>query len=211
MNREFWTDERIAGSLLVASMLILLLALVILIVSGAIPGFTAVLRGSLAEVAPYADILRLLSLLFVVGWIVQLLGLSLLTRLLLRARGEQLATLSFTLFLVATILAVIYLTFRMSVEFWAAEEAARTSSVPGLLEPLSIWTNSFFRIATRVYYLATIGVGWAILRTGLLAPRVGLLAIGWSLLWLLVGLFGVGAPAIPLIMPFVIGVVLLRK
>jgi hypothetical protein len=211
MNQAFWTDRRVAGGLLVASLLILLLALIILIASGAIPGFSAMLQGSLAQVTPYAATFRLLILLFVVAWLVQLLGLSLLTRLLARAGGEQLAILAFTLILVASILAILYSTFRMSVELWAAGEAVRTGTNPEVFEPLKAWPSSFFGVATRAYFLATAGFGLGILRTGLLARWVGWAAIGWSLLLLLVGLGGGVPPATPLIMPAVIGVALLWR
>lgn len=211
MNEGFWTAERITGSLLVASLLIRLLALVIMIASGAMPASSAMIRGSLAAAAPHAATLRLLILLFAVSWIVQLLGLGLLTRLLFRAGDEQLAILAFTLVLVATLLAVLYTTFRMSVELWAAEEAARTGSVPELFGPLQAWTNSFFRVAYIAHLLAVAGFGWGILRSGLLAPSLGWVAIGWSVLWFAGLLFGVGAPAIPLIMPAVIGVALLAR
>src|SRR5690554_5339058 len=97
------SPNRLAGILLVTSLLVLILALIIMIVSGATPGFSAMLRGSLAQAAPYAATFRLLSLLFAVGWIVQLLGLGLLTRLLVRAGEEQLAIMAFTLVVVAAI------------------------------------------------------------------------------------------------------------
>lgn len=205
------SPNRLAGILLVVSLLILLLTLIIMIVSEATPGFSAMLQGSLVQAAPYAATFRLLILLFVIGWIVQLLGLSLLARLLMRVGDEQLAILAFTLVVVATILAVLYSTFRMSVEFWAAEEAARTGSIPEILEPLKAWINSFFRVASCVHYLAMAGFGWGILRTGLLTPWVGQAAIGWSVLWLIGALVGIGAPAIPLIIPPVIGVALLMQ
>jgi hypothetical protein len=211
MNQEFWTDERVAGSLLVTSLLILVLALIIMIASGAMPGFSAMLQGSLAQVAPYAATFRLLILLFVIGWIVQLLGLGLLTRLLLRAGGEQLAILAFTLILVAAIISILYSTFRMSVELWAAQEAARIGTLPAFYEPLRAWISDFFRVASRMYHLAVAGYGLGILRTGLLVSWVGWAAIGWSLLWLLGGLVGVGAPAIPLIMPVIIGIALVWR
>jgi hypothetical protein len=49
--------------------------------------------------------------------------------------------------------------------------------------------------------------GWGILRAGLLAPALGWAAIGWSVLWLVAFLLRLGgAPAVPFIMPAVIGV-----
>ena len=211
MNEAFWTDRRVAGGLLVASLLILLLDVAILIASGAAPGFPAMVSGKLAEVAPYAATFRLLILGFVIAWFIQLLGLSLLTRLLLHAGSEQLAILSFTLILVATILAILYSTFRMSVELWAAQEAARLGSIPAVFEPLRAWPHAFFAVAERAYFLATAGFGLAILRTRLLAPWVGWAAIAWGLLLLLAGVGGGVPPATPLIMPAVIGFALLSQ
>lgn len=211
MNQTFWTDRRVAGSLLVTSLPILLLAMLILITSGAMPAFFAMLRGSLAQVAPYAAIFRLLILLFLIAWIVQLLGLGLLTRLLLRAGGEQLAIMALILILVATIMVTVDSTFRMNVELWAAQEAARIGSVPAVYVHLRAWTSNLFGVAERLHFLAVAGIGLGSLRTSLLARWVGWAATGWSLLWLLSGLGGGLPDALPLVMPVVIGVVLLRR
>lgn len=211
MNQDSWTDRRVAGGLLVASLLILVLDAIILIASGAGAAFPAIVQGRLAQAAPYASTFRLLIFLFVMAWLVQLLGLTLLARLLLRAGGEQLAILAFTLTVVATILAVLYATFRASVQLWAAEEVARIGTMPAFYEPLRAWLSDSFRVASRAYHLAVAGFGLAIIRTRLLSPWIGWAAIAWSLFWLLGGSFGIGAPAIPLIMPAVIGVMLLRE
>jgi hypothetical protein len=211
MNPGFWPAEKVAGSLLVASLLALLFALIILITSGAMPGFSAMLQGSLAQVAPLAGAFRLLIFLFALGWIVQYLGLGLLALLLLRAGHEQLAILAFSLALVATVLAVLYTTFRMSVELWAAEEAARTGSIPDLLAPLKAWSNDFFRLAYATHLAAGATFGWGVVRSGIVAPAVGWAAIVWSVLWFVALALGAGAPAIPLLMPAVVGVALLRR
>jgi hypothetical protein len=42
MKQAFWTENRVAGGLLVGGLLIGLLAVVIMIASGAAPGFAAV-------------------------------------------------------------------------------------------------------------------------------------------------------------------------
>ena len=68
----------ISGILLVSSFLVLLLALIIMITSGALPGFSANLQGSLAEMAPYVSTFHRLDFLWIIGWILQLLGFSLL-------------------------------------------------------------------------------------------------------------------------------------
>lgn len=209
--RTIQNPDRTAGILLISSFLILLIALIILVTSRAIPGFTAMLQGSLAQVAPYNATFRLLILLFILGWIVQLLGIGLFARLLARAGSEQLAILGFALILVTTIIAILYYSFRTSVELWAAGEAARTGNLPNFYEPLREWLSSAFRVAYSAHFIAVAGLGLGILRARLLAPWVGQLTIGWSLLWLLGSLVGMGAPAIPLIMPIVIGFALLMK
>jgi hypothetical protein len=198
-------NPRAAGGLLVASLLILVAALIALVASGSLPAFSASLQGSLEELAPHADTFRWLNLLWMVGWIVQLLGFGLLTRLLLRAGDESLAIVSFLGILLAAILGIIHGTFHMSFELWAAQEAARTGNLPDFYEPLEAWISSAFRIAYLGHLIAVAGFGWGILRTGLSTPWVGRAAIGWSFLWVVGYLVGAGAPGILFLMPAVIG------
>jgi hypothetical protein len=205
------TLTRNAGILLVSSFLVLLLALIIMIASGALPGFSANLQGSLAEMAPYVSIFRRLDFLWIVGWILHLLGFSLLVHLLLKAGEDQLAILPFVAIFVATMLGVLHGTFHMSVGTWAAEEAALTGSIPEIYEPLENWVSSSFRIGYYLHLAAVACFGWGILRANLLAPWVGRAAIGWSVLWLVGGLVGIGAPGILFIMPTVIGAALLMQ
>lgn len=211
MSSTYWTDERIAGAVLVASLLPLVLALVILFASGANAGFGAMVSRSLADAAPYASRFRPQTFLFAIGWIVQLLGLSLLTRLVVRAGAGQLAIPAFTLVFFAVIVAFLYSTFIMSVELWAAEAAGRTGSVPELYEPLSEWTSDAFRIAYGAHLIAMMGFGLAIVRTGLLSQSVGWATIGLSGLFFVGVLFGAGAPAVPFIVPVVIGAALMLR
>jgi hypothetical protein len=202
---------RITGILLVASLLIPLLALIILVASGASTVFSDLLQGSLAQMAPYAGTFRLLNLLWTLGWIVQLLGFGLLTRLLLHAGDEPLAILAFIAILVASFLGILHGTFHMSVETWAAQETVRTGSVPGVYEPLELWIGDSFGVAYRLHLVALAGFGWSILRTRLLTPWVGWVTIGWSFLWLVGSLVGIGVPGILFIMPTVIGGALLWR
>jgi hypothetical protein len=205
------TPARIAGILLVSSFLILLLALIILIASGSLPGFSANLQGSLAKMAPYASTFRRLDLLWTLGWILQLLGFSLLAHLLLSAGEEQLGILSFIAVFVAALLGVLHGTFHMSVETWAAEEAARTGSIPEIYAPMELWIGGSFRIAYWLQLVGVAGFGWGILRAGLTPSWVGWAAIVWSILWIAGYLVGVGAPGILFIMPAVIGAGMLLK
>lgn len=209
LSRNIQHPNRVAGILLVGSLIILLLALVILIASGAFPAFSAGLQGSLAEKAPYAATFRLLNLFWTVGWIVQLLGIGLLTRLLLRAGDESLAIPAFIAILVAAIIGVLHGTFHMSVETWAAQESAQTGSVPEIYSSLDAWIGASFRVAYVTHLTATAVFGWAILRSRLLLSGAGRIVIAWSLIWLVSYFVGAGAPGILFIMPAVIGVALL--
>ena len=211
ISRAVQNPNRIAGIVLVSSFLILLLALSILIASGRLPAFSAGLQGSLAEKALYASTFRLLSTFWTAGWIVQLLGFGLLTRLLLRTGDESLAIPAFIAIFVAAIVGVLHGTFHMSVETWAAQEAARTGSVPEVYKPLRVWIGASFRVAYVVHLAATAGFGWGILCTRLLASWVGWVTIGWSVLWLPGYPVGAGAPGLLFIMPAVIGIELLRR
>jgi hypothetical protein len=92
--------------------------------------------------------------------------------------------LAFTAVLIATILGLLHATFHMTVATWAAQEAARTGSLPEVYEPLRIWIGGAFRIAYLLHLLAMAGFGWAILRTNLLGSWIGQVIIGWSLLWI---------------------------
>lgn len=208
MNYAFWSDRRVGGSLLVAGLLIGLLAVAIMILSGAAPGFAAV-GGALELMAPYADAFRLLNGMYTVAWVFLVLGTALLSRLLARAGEEQLALLAFTLFLITGVMGVIHGAFHVGLTTWAAEEAGRTGSIPEIYHPLRAWADGAFRVGYLGSFFATALLGWAIIRAGLLTPALGGIAIAWSALCLAGWLVGVGAPAVPFLMPAVIGATLL--
>jgi hypothetical protein len=207
----YWTAERATGGLLLGSLLLGLLAVPIMIASGALPGFAAALQNALANLAPYAGTFRLLNLLYTLAWTIQLLGFALLARRLVHAGAETVAILAFTLLLIATITGIAHGTFHMGVQTWAAEVAARTGSVPEGYEVLRVWVDSVFRLGYRAHLLAVAGFGWAIMRSRLLPPSLGWATIGVSLLWAVGTLAGVGAPGLVFIMPAVIGIALLLR
>lgn len=210
MNQVFWTDRRVTGGLLVAGLLIGLLAVAIMLVSGAAPGFAAV-SGALEAMGPYADTFRILNGMYTAIWIILLLGLALLARLLARAGEEQLALLAFTLALVTCLVGVLHGAFHVGLTTWAAEEAARTGSIPDIYHPLRASVDAAFRLGYAGSFVAMIMIGLGILRSGLLSPPLGWATIGWSVFCFAGLLVGVGAPAVPFIMPAVIGIALLWR
>lgn len=211
MNQVFWTERRIAGSLLIAGLLIGLLAVVIMIASGAAPGFAAV-GGALELMAPYAGTFRLLNGMYAAAWVALLMGMVLLARLLARAGDEQLALLAFILILITTVTGVLHGAFHVGLTTWAAEEAGRTGSVPEIYQPLRAWADGAFRLGYAGSFVVMVLIGWGSLRTGLLASGLCWVVIGWSVLWLAAFLLRLGgAPAIPFIMPAVIGLALVLE
>lgn len=210
MNQAYWTERRVTGVLLLAGLLNGLLAALIMVVSGSAPGFAAV-GGALEAMAPYADTFRILNGMFTVAWVFLLLGSALLALLLARAGSEQLALLAFTLLLVTGITGILHGAFHVGLTTWAAEEAARTGSIPEIYHPLRDWADGAFRLGYLGSFAAMALIGWAILRSGLLAPTFGWIAIGWSVLCIVGWLVGAGAPAVPFLMPAVLGVALLLR
>lgn len=162
MNQAFWTDERVAGSLLVAGLLIGLLAVVIMIARGAAPGFAAV-GGALELMAPYADRFRLLNGMYAAAWVFLLLGFALFARLLAQAGDEQLAILAFTLALTTGVTGVLHGAFHAGLRTWAAEEAARTGNIPEIYQPLRAWADGAFRLGYAGSFIAMALASWGIL------------------------------------------------
>ncbi len=210
MSQAFWTGERVTGTLLVAGLLIGLLAVVIMIASGSAPGFAAV-GGALEAMAPYAATFRLLTGMYTVAWLFLPLGFGLLVRPLARAGYEQLAILAFILILITAITGIFHGAFHVGLTTWAAEEAGRTGSIPDIYQPLRAWADGFFRLGYVGSFAAMALIGWALLRSGLLPASLGWFVIGWSILCFAGWLVGVGAPAVPFLMPAVIGMALLWR
>ena len=173
-------------------------------------GEQAAVGGTLEAMAPYADTFRLLNGIYSAIWIFLLLGFALLARLLARAGEEQLALLAFMLALVTGLTGILHGAFHVGLTTWAAEEAERTGSIPDIYHPLRDWADGAFRLGYGGSFTAMILTGWGILRTGLLPPTLGWVTIGWSALWLIAFLIRAGgAPAMPFIMPAVLGIALL--
>lgn len=205
------TPERITGSLLLSGLLLGLGALAIMIATGAAPGFVASRRGALHDLAPYVATFRMLNLLWAVSWVLLLAGLGMLARLLVRAGASHWPVLAVALALVASIAGVLHGTFHMSVQSWAAEEAARTGAVPAVYEPLDAWVSAMFRLGYVLSLASMVGFGWSLLGGTLVAPWVASLTVGWSALWLVAGVIGVGIPALVFVMPAVVGLALIVR
>jgi hypothetical protein len=192
----------------VASLLVLIIALVVVVLDGALPAFSASLGGSLEALAPHAQTFQVANLLYAIGWIVLLLGLVGLTVFLVRSGDVAVATLALAATGVATVLAVLEATFHVGMTTWAAGEAAATGNIPVLYTAVRRWVSGFKLLYIGLGLSAQVGYGVVLLRTAALPGWVGKATVIWSLTWLVLLTVGTGAPAIVFIAPAAIGAVL---
>ena len=122
------------------------------------------------------------------------------------------STLAAVLFLIAIGAAVIFWVLYVSPTLLAAEETARTSTVPAYYEILQVSAESSLGVYQLLGLMATAGFGWALLQTGMLPSWVGWLTLGFGVVW--AGVFlktSEAIPLLPMVMQVVIGVSLLLK
>jgi len=146
---------------------------------------------------------------FVVGVILTILGFVALAHGLRDTPAGLLATLVGIVYGTGAVFWLVNIAFRGSVQVWAAAEVVRTGSVPTGYEPLRLWAGLLFSLYMVLAYLASAGLGWLMLRTGLV-PRWA----AWSAV--IVGLTGGGVVgmSVPLVVHLplmVIGAFLLLR
>jgi len=146
---------------------------------------------------------------FVVGVILTILGFVALAHGLRDTPAGLLATLVGIVYGTGAVFWLVNIAFRGSVQVWAAAEVVRTGSVPTGYEPLRHWAGLLFSLYMVLAYLASAGLGWLMLRTGLV-PRWA----AWSAV--IVGLTGGGVVgmSVPLVVHLplmVIGAFLLLR
>jgi len=153
---------------------------------------------------------RWATILFISGVVVTILGLAMFTSLLRDAGDRAFSLLGLVAFAFGSVLWVISLAFRLSIDPWAAQETAKTAVIPEFYVPLTRWTGVLFVIYTVLAFSALAAYGGAVLSTGVLPHWVGWLAIAYGLAGL--GLLGVTSDALPFLhylMPLLIGILLL--
>lgn len=208
MGEALALQGRLAGIALLLSVASIIVGLVVVTMQGTLRGLSAGFRG----VEGVGDAASALSVMAKAGFpytLLQLTGFGIVA-VMLRNSGEGLlSTLSLAVLIFASAVSVLRGTFEGSVTVWVAEEWAATGDIPELYEPLHAWINSVFEISYLSLLVAMAGFGWGILRTELLAPWIGWLSIGWSALWIVGYVVGVGIPAIIIIYPVIYGLGLL--
>jgi hypothetical protein len=205
MTTEFFTTARIAGILLLLSLLLILGGAGLIAAQGRLEGMAAAFRG-VGFATGDASGLRIIARFAVPYLIAQLAGFALLTLLLLKTGNRGAAVVALSFFVVATMISVIEVSFHASVTVWAAG-AARAGSVPEFYEPLRRWLNyDVQRISISFQLTALLLFSWSALRARVLPAWLGWAALAWSLLsfWLYFSV--TGAPAVAILTPLLIGV-----
>lgn len=201
-------QAKIGGVALLASVAVTAVGFGVIAAQGRMHGLTAGFRG-IEGVGEAASALSTMAKAGLPSILLQLAGFGILT-VMLRDAGEGiLSTLSFGILILASAAAVIRPTFEGTVTVWAAQEWATTGAVPDLYQPLWDWVGSVFAIAYVSLLVAMAGFGWGILRADLLAPWVGWVSIGWSVVWIVGYVFSFGLPAIIILYPLIYGIGLL--
>lgn len=202
-------EGRIAGILLLLSLLLLLGGVGLIAAQGRLEGMAAAFRGVGPQTRD-ASGLRTIARFAIPSTIAQLAGFALFTLLLQQAgdRGPAAAALALVVFWAA--LAAVEGTFHANVTVWAAEEAARTGTAPEFYEPLRRWANGDVQLVYMSAFLtAMLLFSWSALRTGLLSAWIGWTAFAWSLLAFPLYFLVLGAPVIIIVFPLLFGVGLL--
>jgi hypothetical protein len=169
-------------------------------------------REKLIIIARHSDEYRWGCRMILIGWIVAALGYVLLAAILRDAGDLIISTLAGVLFVLGIAAAIVFWAFHVSPTLLAAEETARTSNVPAYYEILQVSAESSLQVYILLGLLATAGFGWALLQTGMLPSWVGVVTLGWGLLWAGWSLKNSeGIPLLPMVMQIVIGISLLLK
>lgn len=211
MNAEFFTTPRMAGILLLLSLLIIFGGVGLVAAQGRLAGMAAGFRGVGPETGD-ASGLRTMARAAIPYTMAQLAGFALFALLLHRAGDGGTAAVALILFVFSATFAAVEGSFHASVTVWAAEEAARTGTAPAFYEPLRRWANYDVQIVYMSFLLvALLLFSWSALRTGLLPSWAGWAALAWSLLSFPLYFLVFGAPLIAVVTPLLFGVGLLLR
>ena len=184
LNSGFWTLQHITGVTLIVGCLLFL--------SGA--GSYGLIRDEkgrmifgqpprawVTMVHDHPALWRRATLLFISGTLLTVAGLAGLTDTLEGSGTVWLARISLLAFVIAAVLWVILLTFRLTVDPWAGEHLARTNTMPDTYEPLRLWIGPLFVIYTVLMFLGLALLGVAVLGASLLPQWCGWLAIVYGI------------------------------
>lgn len=207
MITNFFTTSRIAGILLLLSVLVLLVGLGLIVTQGKLAGMGAAFRGVGPPIRD-ASGTRIMAGFALPSLMALLAGFTLFAMLLHQAGDRGLALVAMVLLVFGAAVAAIEVSFHASVTVWAA--AYR--SAPEFYEPLRRWVNGSLQIAYVSFLLTSMLLfSWSALRTGLLPSWIGWAALALSLLSFWHYFLVLGAPAVIFVTPMLFGIGLLLR
>ena len=208
MNMGFFTTARIAGILLLLSVLLLLVGLGLIVIQGKLAGMGAAFRGVGPPIRD-ASGTRILAGFAIPSLMALLAGFTLFAMLLHQAGDRGLALVAMVLLVFGAALGAIESSFHASVTVWAVPY---WRSEPAFYEPLRRWVNGSLQITYMSFLLTSMLLfSWSALRTALLPAWIGWAALALSLISFWHYFFVLGAPAVIFVTPLMFGVGLLLR
>lgn len=199
----FFTTPRIAGILLLLSVLIVLGTAGTIAAQGRLQGMEAAFRG-MSFATGDASGLRTIGRAMIPSMMAQLAGFALLTLLLLKAGDHGAAAVALTLLVCSVMLSAIEVSFHAGVTVWAA---ARAGAAPEFYEPLRRWLNYDVQLMHISFLLtALLLFSWSALRARVLPTWLGWAAVAWSLVAFYLYFSVTGAPAVYIPTPLLLGI-----
>lgn len=176
LSRNFFTTARIAGILLLLSLMLLIVGVGQVYIQGKLPGMAAGFQG-VGPAIRDASGLQIFARFAIPYLMAQLAGFALFTAPL-KAGDRGIAVVALTFLVVSTTLSAAAISFQSGVTVWAARQAA----VPEFYEPLRRWINyDVQRVYISFQLTALLLFSWSALHTKAISPWIGWTALGWCL------------------------------
>jgi hypothetical protein len=208
MITKFFTTPRIAGILLLLSLLLPLVGLGVIVLQGKLAGMGAAFRGVGPPIRD-ASGTRIGAGFALPALIALLAGFTLVAMLSHQAGDRGFALVAMTFLVFGAVLAAIETSFHASVTVWAV---LYWRSVPELYDQLRRWVNGSLQITYMSFLLTSMLLfSWSALRTRLLPAWIGWAALALSLLSFWHYFLVLDAPAVVFVTPLLIGVGLLLR
>jgi len=173
-----WNDYRIAGVLLLTGGI----AFIIGAFSPPWEQWYSPLKRSLQVIGEHRTAWIWIHIWFVIGVVLTILGT--VAYAFARAKtgtGALLPALVATSFTIGAVLWLASIAFRLTVQVWAAGEVLTGDTIPAGYEAQHRFSGVLFAMYMALAYLACAGLGWDVLRTGLVARWAGWFSIAFGL------------------------------
>ena len=206
MNTNFFATSRIAGILLLLSILLLLVGLGVIAAQGKLAGMAVAFRGA---GPPFRDAsgLRIMAGFALPSFMALLAGFTLFAQLLHQAGDRGFALVAMAFLVLGAALIAISTSFQSSVTVWAAPHR----SAPEFYEPLRRWMNNEVQITyVSIFLVAMFIFSISVLRVGIISSRLGSIALAWSI-FAFPFYLGRGLPVIIFVSPMLFGIGLLLR